>query len=314
MVGTRRASRPALGIAYGIGAQLSARGIVTVSGCAKGIDSAAQEGALSYSGSTIGVLGNGFGYNYLPEQVFFRRRIIKKGLLLTELSPFAGPTRYTFPKRNRIIAGLSSSVTVVESGKKGGSLITAEDCLGLGRPVFAPSDDIITSEGCSALVNSGAAAAIKDISPLVKAAGGGAGNRAADHKPLSFYRDSPPSALFPEEMTLEEFAFYSGTSPAEAEGVYERYYRRGAAVPDGQAAANRNTRPPEKAEKKERPPAGASLDGDMKTVFDAVDACSGNLDLIAEKTGLGANAVMKAVSRLELMGLLTAGPGNSVKK
>ena len=120
IVGTRRASAAGLDYAFRLAAGFSENGIVTVSGCAVGIDTAAHEGGLTAQGSTVAVLGNGFGYNYLPEQVFLRRRIEKNGLLLTETLPFQGPASYSFQRRNRLISALSEAVVVVESGKTGG--------------------------------------------------------------------------------------------------------------------------------------------------------------------------------------------------
>ena len=335
VVGTRGASDGALGVAYGIGAELSYHGAATVSGCARGVDSAAGEGALAYGGSTVGVLGCGVGYNYMPEKVFFRRRIIKRGLLLTELPPFSPPTKYSFPRRNRIIAGLSSAVIVVQSGRTGGSLITAADAFRQGKPVFVPDEGTLPSEGCIALTQKGARP-IADLSPVYECFRALRPEAQFRALALSGYRDAPPAALFPSRMTLEDFAFYSGVTPAEAKIVYERYYaapekgtaaekpqplrvpeqlrmdlrakpKKEPAAPKPRAAAPPRREAPEKQ-------AAPALSGPEKTIFDALggDACT--LDSLADRTGLDIRTVMKTATLLELRGLIGTLPGNTVKR
>ena len=337
VVGTRGASDAAMGVAYGIGANYSANGVVTVSGCARGIDSAAAEGALAFGGSTIGVLGNGFGYNYMPEQVFFRRRLLRQGLLLTELPPFAAPTRYSFPRRNRIIAGLSASVTVVESGARGGSLITAQDARRQGKPVFVPDASLLASAGCADLAQNGAetftdAAAL--FGPLAEAAGPAFRPKLS---PLQPFAADPPAILFPARMTAEEFALASGVSPGEAKDVYETL-TRAAPKGGGQTPAVKlpeqmsfDLRPKQNRKKTEARPerGGAEMpaekpaekpaerpgpDGDQRIIYDALADGALTMDDLCARTGLPIGTVLQMATMLELKGYLRTLPGNAVAR
>ena len=324
VVGTRSATEEGKGLAYGIGRTLAENGVLPVSGCACGIDHAAQSGAIS-CGATVGVLGNGFGYNYLPEYVFFRRRIIRQGLLLTELAPFTAPSRYTFPRRNRIIAGLCACVIVVQSGRKGGSLITADYAQKQTKTIFVPQPTLLSSEGAEALLEKGAQP-LEDLEPVLALFRGRTASSERKPAPLAPYRDAPPAELFPARGTLEDFAFASGVSPAEAAAVYRRFYAGTAAqektgpVSAGKPAPSR-TKPAPTAQKKtaaqaivNKTPAPSAktpaLTGDVKVLFDAVSTTPQTLDALVEKTLLGVSAAMKAATRLELLGLIKSLPGN----
>ena len=125
IVGARDASREGAEIAYQIASDLARAGIVVVSGLARGIDSAAHTGALDGGGTTIAVLGTGIDRVYPAENKELHERIAARGLLVTEFSPGSPPDLFHFPRRNRIISGLSRAVVVVEARERSGSLITA---------------------------------------------------------------------------------------------------------------------------------------------------------------------------------------------
>jgi DNA processing protein len=136
-----------------------AAGAVVVSGMARGIDAHAHTRALDDGGDTIGILGNGIGVIYPAANRSLYERVARHGLLLTELPPGERPKVYTFPHRNRLIAGLAQVTVVVEAAHTSGSLITAAAALDAGREVLAVPGPITesTSEGTNTLIRDGAA-------------------------------------------------------------------------------------------------------------------------------------------------------------
>lgn len=134
------------------------RRLVTVSGLAKGIDTVVHAKTIENGGKTIAVIGNGIGYVYPKENKGLQEDIAEKHLLLSEYPLNTPPKKHHFPLRNRIIAGLSRGIIVVEAKKRSGSLITARLALEEGRDVFAVPGSIFSelSEGCLDLIQSGA--------------------------------------------------------------------------------------------------------------------------------------------------------------
>jgi DNA processing protein len=164
IVGARAASREGVESAGAIAADLARAGIVVASGLARGIDAAAHSGALDAGGTTIAVLGTGIDRVYPPEHEPLFERIAAKGLLLTEFPPGALPYPGHFPRRNRIISGLSRAVLVVEAAEKSGSLVTARMAADQGRDVMAMPG--LTAGGR----NRGAHALLRDGAKLVESA------------------------------------------------------------------------------------------------------------------------------------------------
>jgi DNA processing protein len=134
MVGARNASAAARKLTAQIAGDLSANGIVVVSGLARGVDGAAHQAALSHG--TIAVLGNGAAHAYPRENTELQARLIEQGLVLAENPPDTAPQASLFPRRNRIISGLSLGVIVVEAARRSGSLITARFAGEHGREVM----------------------------------------------------------------------------------------------------------------------------------------------------------------------------------
>jgi DNA processing protein len=137
VVGCRSASSYGLAISEELGSAVARSGGCVVSGVALGIDAAAHTGALEAGGHTIGVLGCGVDVYYPRRNTELQDRIGRDGLLLSEQLPGEAPRKYFFPWRNRIIAGLSRVVVVVEAGVRSGTLSTAEHAANLGIDVFA---------------------------------------------------------------------------------------------------------------------------------------------------------------------------------
>ena len=159
VVGTRKASAYGLSTARQMGRQIAAHGGIVVSGMAEGIDAMATWGALDAGKPAIGVLGNGVDRVYPNCNRELYRKMEQHGCLISEYPPGTAPNRWNFPRRNRIISGLSNGVLVVEAPVKSGALITARQALEQGRDVFVVPGNIgvASCEGSNALLKDGAA-------------------------------------------------------------------------------------------------------------------------------------------------------------
>jgi DNA processing protein len=158
IVGSRRTTLYGQSVAKKLGAQLAQMGFCVVSGLARGIDTAAHEGALSVGGKTAAVLGCGIDIVYPPENLDLYRRIVETGAVLSEFPFGRKADRQTFPMRNRVVSGMSEGIVVVESDTQGGAMITARFAGEQGRLIFAVPGriDQATSNGCHQLIRDGA--------------------------------------------------------------------------------------------------------------------------------------------------------------
>jgi DNA processing protein len=158
IVGSRKASFESMNMAEKIAQTLSSVGITVVSGLARGVDAAAHRGALKEKGKTIGVLGCGIDICYPSENRPLFEKVGMEGCILTEYSPGEPPLQGHFPARNRIIAGLSKGVLVIEASQRSGSLITARLGLDYGREVMAIPGSIFDEgyRGANSLIKQGA--------------------------------------------------------------------------------------------------------------------------------------------------------------
>ncbi|HEV2174454.1 MAG TPA: DNA-processing protein DprA [Nitrospira sp.] len=159
VVGARRGTAAGRVVTENLASGLAGAGLTIVSGLARGVDAAAHRGALAAGGRTIAVLGCGIGRTYPPEHERLRHEIEERGATLSELPFDAPPHSGHFPRRNRIISGLSLGVVVTEAAIDSGSLITARLAAEQGREVFAVPGFVKaeTSRGTNALIKEGAA-------------------------------------------------------------------------------------------------------------------------------------------------------------
>ncbi|MCH5197729.1 MAG: DNA-processing protein DprA [Oscillospiraceae bacterium] len=321
VVGTRHPSDISLTAAFRLASALSENGITTVSGGALGIDRASHEGALTGKGSTICVIGNGLGHNYLPERVFLKRRIEKYGLIVSEMPPFESPTHYSFPKRNRIIAALAKTLTVVQSQAKGGSLISADYALRYKKRVFALSPEVFSSKGCEGLISLGAQE-LKNASQIINCY-----VKSSAQFPLKNSGDSVPKILKPEKTPLSEFAALNGVSEAEAFPLYSLMLNpsenRAEFLGEGYIPTEKNKKAKTSKEKtpkysepqnilKEKIAETQGLSEAERAVYFSLGKQPQSLDSIADKTGLEISELMSAATVLELMELISYHPGNRV--
>ena len=158
MVGSRHPTPAGRETAYDFAQYLAANGVVITSGLALGIDGASHEGALAGGGLTVAVAGTGLDRVYPARHRDLAHRIGENGALVSEFPPGTPPVASNFPRRNRIISGLSMGVLVVEAALRSGSIITARAAIEQGREVFAVPGSIHNPQarGCNSLIRQGA--------------------------------------------------------------------------------------------------------------------------------------------------------------
>ncbi len=158
IVGSRHASKAGKEIAEDFARFLASKGITITSGLALGIDTAAHQGGLQEIGKTVAVVGTGLDRIYPASNKALGQEIVEQGVMISEFSLGTKPLSYNFPRRNRIISGLSLGTLVVEAALKSGSLITARTAMEQGREVFAVPGSIHNpqAKGCHQLIKQGA--------------------------------------------------------------------------------------------------------------------------------------------------------------
>ena len=158
VVGSRRTTHYGLDSAKKLSYQIAYSGLTVVSGLARGIDTAAHQGALAAKGRTIAVLGTGLLHLYPAENRALAEKIIESGALVSEFPMSTTPDKQTFPMRNRIISGWGFGLLVVEAGSNSGALISANQALDQGRTIYAVPGQIDrpTSLGTNRLIQQGA--------------------------------------------------------------------------------------------------------------------------------------------------------------
>ncbi|MBG30506.1 MAG: DNA-protecting protein DprA [Opitutae bacterium] len=195
IVGTRKPTMYGIAMARKLAGDLAGAGLCVVSGMARGIDTAAHEGALDAGGETIAVFGCGLDIIYPPENLDLFKRICSQGAVLSEFPFGRRADRQTFPMRNRLVSGMSEGVIVVESAAAGGSLITARFAGEQGRQVFAVPGrvDQPSSAGCHQLLRDGAVLARSAMDVIEELAAS-----------MRFPAISPPSQEAPDSSLVAE--------------------------------------------------------------------------------------------------------------
>lgn len=176
IVGSRKPTPYGISVAESITEELARMGFTVVSGMARGIDSLAHRAALRRGGRTLAVLGSGIDIPYPPENKTLMEHIASSGCLISEFPPGTPPEKENFPKRNRIISGLSLGVLVVEATADSGSLITARSAMEQGREVFAIPGTVTSahSTGTHVLIRQGARLVrhardiVEELAPVLK--------------------------------------------------------------------------------------------------------------------------------------------------
>ena len=172
MVGSRRASPAGLRVADNLARELVNLGLHVCSGLALGIDGAAHQGALAAGGHSVAVMATGIDQIYPARHRALAEELSQRGCLVTEFPPGTAPLRHNFPRRNRIISGLSLGVVVVEAALPSGSLITASTATAQGREVFALPWSILHrgGQGCLQLLRDGAKM-VRELQDIVEELG-----------------------------------------------------------------------------------------------------------------------------------------------
>ena len=302
VVGTRGATAYGLKTAKNLGAQISQCGGLVVSGLAVGIDSMAMRGALSAGKGVVGLMGCGIDVVYPAENRSLMLDTQRYGCLLSEFPPGTPPYKWNFPKRNRILSGLSCGVVVVEAPARSGALITASQAAEQGRDVFViPGNvDVAACAGSNALLRDGAIAVSTgwDI--------------------LSEY-----VALFPDMIRKDTTAVVQTLYPDEEAAVRatERTASKVAQLsrlPKKKAAkaqqcdtiAIDNGAPAPYIENKDTE--DPTLTGDERAVLALLKTGEQLVDDVIAQSGLSSGVVLSTLTLLEVKGLIRRLPGRHV--
>lgn len=200
---------------------LSGLGVLVISGLASGIDTVAHKAALRNGLSTIGVLAHGLDCIYPPENAEMAKSMIRNGGLLTELFSKTLPDKHNFPSRNRIVAGLSDATIVIETGIKGGSMITADLSNSYNRDTFAVPGKVADqkSAGCNYLIKNNKAILLTDAEQLITMMNWGERMKTISHQQRELFIDCSPNEKLilnlireKEAISIDELNVQSGLS------------------------------------------------------------------------------------------------------
>lgn len=221
IVGTRNHSEYGRATCEKLVDELSHSNVLVVSGLAFGIDTIAHKAALKNNLSTVGVLAHGLDRIYPPPNKTLAKQLVEQGGLLTEFMSNTNPDKQNFPKRNRIVAGMCDALVVIESGKKGGSLITAELANSYNKDVFAIPGRTTDakSEGCNYLVKSNKALLISSAADLLDIMNWSDHKKATPKKQRELFIEFTPDEKMvidilqqQEQVQIDQLYFKSGLS------------------------------------------------------------------------------------------------------
>ena len=287
LVGSRQAKDYGRRVSYQLSYQLAKRGLTITSGFAKGIDACAHRGALEAGGRTIAVMGNGLSLTYPAGNSELAEKIMESGALISEFPMGMKPMAENFPRRNRVISGLTCGTVVVEASNRSGALITARLASEQGREVFAVPGEIFSelSAGTHKLIDNGAKL-ISTVDDLLTS---------LPQHILSQLSDVTPTPT--QEIETET---------AQTPPVKKRDLER-TSSPTLKTTAT---------EKKDTAPVAPppDLTADEKTVFTAIDIPSSHIDTIVRTTQLPIGQVSSVLLMLELKGIVQQLPGKQFIK
>lgn len=303
VVGTRKASAYGLGVAKRMGYQIAKCGGTVVSGMAFGIDGAAMQAALTAGGTVVGVLGCGADVVYPVSNRGLFADTEKYGCLISEFPPGTPPNGRNFPKRNRIISGVSCGVLVIEAPEKSGSLITARQAVDQGRDLFAvPGNiDVPSFEGSNRLIREGAILVTSGWDVI-----------------------SEYEALFPDKIHREDAPARQAGYPDEVERIEAESGKLKLRVAQKPKVPAKNTAPePENAKlaidngdcapysdviNKQK----LTLSETERAIVDALGSEPRLVDDVIAGTALSAAKVLPALTILEIRGIVKRHPGKRV--
>lgn len=290
VVGTRQASAYGLTAAKRLGYQIGQCGGIVASGMARGIDAMAMSGALTAGQPVVGVLGCGVDLVYPASNRALYGDLERYGCLLSELPPGTPPGRWTFPRRNRIISGISNGVLVVEAPAKSGALITARLAAEQGRDVFAvPGNiDVPSCAGSNALLREGATIVSTGWEVL------------SEYAPLypGKIRDRQTSAqmtAYPDEVREAAEAAENKT-----ENIKKNLDKK--TIDNGLPAPYSDRKDP-------LPP----LSEEERLIVDALQSGERQADEVIDETGLTTGKFLAAMTVLEIKGILRRLPGKRLR-
>lgn len=238
IVGSRNASQSGVATAASFARALATAGFAITSGLAEGIDGAAHAAALDAGGVTLAVLGTGPDLVYPAKHRDLAARIPLRGALVSEFPPGTPGRPSHFPRRNRIIAGLSLGTLVVEAGVRSGSLITARNATESGREVFAIPGSIHSplARGCHQLIRSGAKLVetadeiIAELAPLAQGLGAHLRERLQAAAPVAVAGDTPARSAVSQRARDPDYASLFGALGHESLGIDQLAARSGLPV------------------------------------------------------------------------------------
>ena len=284
VVGSRDAKDYGRKVSYRLSYQLAQRGLTIVSGLARGIDTSAHRGALEAGGRTIAVMGSGLSFIYPAANSDLAEKITASGALISEFPMGVKPKPRNFPRRNRIISGLTLGTVVVEASNRSGALITARLAGEQGREVFAVPGEIFSelSTGTHKLINNGAKL-INTVDDLLN--------------------ELPPYALNRIQSDEQTSQMPGVGTESSQESPVEKSDPKPAAI-----------QPPTEVQQpiQSAPPPG--LTPDERTIFNAIEAPSSHIDTIVRTTQLPIGQVSSILLMLELKGIIQQLPGKQFAK
>jgi DNA processing protein len=299
VVGTRKASGYGMTVAKRMGYQIARCGGIVVSGVASGVDGMAMRGALTAGTPVVGVLGCGADVVYPLSNRSLYADTEKCGCLITEFPPGTEPFKWNFPKRNRIISGISSGVLVVEAPERSGALITARQAADQGRDVFVvPGNiDVPTCEGSNALLREGAISVMSGWDVV---------SEYAHLYPDRVRKDTAPSM---QTVTAAELEEAQNHLPKVAQKP-RLPISKGLSDKKKEKKPIDNRQTPGYSDQRQAPP---ELTGDEKRIMDLINGECLVDDLVAQ-SGMPTGKVLSGLTMLQIKGLIRQLPGKRVTR